>query len=235
MAECLTPSIAAHVHPRFSMKSAVSGSSQRAYWLKKLHEWHWISSAICLIGMLLFAFTGITLNHAGQIESKPRVETRESQMPPELLPPLQALQASLKDKPKSEASPEFPAPVAAFIRSEMKVDVSGRAVEWSDDEAYVPMPRPGGDAWLRVDLKEGAIEYESTDRGWISYINDLHKGRNTGGAWSLFLDVFAVGCLVFCITGLLILKMHSERRPLTWPMVGLGLVIPALLALLLIH
>ncbi|QIL79846.1 hypothetical protein G7047_07945 [Diaphorobacter sp. HDW4A] len=217
------------------MKSAVSGGSQRAYWLKKLHEWHWISSAICLIGMLLFAFTGITLNHAGQIESKPRVETREGQMPEPLLAQLQAVQASLKEQDKSAASPTFPDPVNAFIRSEIKVDVAGRSVEWNDDEAYVALPRPGGDAWLRVDLKEGAVEYESTDRGWISYINDLHKGRNTGGAWSLFLDVFAVGCLVFCLTGLLILKMHSERRPLTWPMVGLGLVIPALLALLLIH
>ena len=217
------------------MKSAVSGGSQRAYWLKKLHEWHWISSAICLIGMLLFAFTGITLNHAGQIESKPRVETREGQMPEPLLAQLQAVQASLKEQDKSAASPTFPDPVNAFIRSEIKVDVVGRSVEWNDDEAYVALPRPGGDAWLRVDLKEGAVEYESTDRGWISYINDLHKGRNTGGAWGLFLDVFAVGCLVFCLTGLLILKMHSERRPLTWPMVGLGLVIPALLALLLIH
>ncbi|MBF5004285.1 PepSY-associated TM helix domain-containing protein [Diaphorobacter caeni] len=220
------------------MKSAVSGGSQRAYWLKKLHEWHWISSAICLIGMLLFAFTGITLNHAGQIESRPRVQTREGAMPAPLLAQLQVLQelqVNLKEQGKSAASPPIPASVAAFIRSEINVDVAGRTVEWSDDEAYVAMPRPGGDAWLRVDLKDGAVEYESTDRGWISYINDLHKGRNTGGAWSLFLDVFAVGCLVFCITGLLILKMHSERRPLTWPMVGLGLVIPALLALLLIH
>ena len=97
------------------------------------------------------------------------------------------------------------------------------------------MPRPGGDAWLRVDLKEGSVEYEKTDRGWISYLNDLHKGRNTGGAWSLFIDVFAIGCLVFCITGLLILKMHAQRRPMTWPMVGLGLVLPALLVLLLVH
>ena len=97
------------------------------------------------------------------------------------------------------------------------------------------MPRPGGDAWLRVDLKDGAVEYERTDRGWISYLNDLHKGRMTGGAWSLFIDVFAIGCLVFCITGLLILKMHAQRRPMTWPMVGLGLVLPALLVLLLVH
>ncbi|QNP48822.1 PepSY-associated TM helix domain-containing protein [Diaphorobacter aerolatus] len=217
------------------MKSAVSGGSQRAYWLKKLHEWHWISSAICLIGMLLFAITGITLNHAGQIESRPRVESRSAQTPPELLRQLQNLQAGLKNQAKSAASPELPAAAVAFVGKEFKADVSGRAVEWSDEEAYVPLPRPGGDAWLRVGLKDGAMEYESTDRGWISYINDLHKGRHTGGAWSLFLDVFAVGCLVFCVTGLLILKMHSERRPLTWPMVGLGLVIPALLALLLTH
>ena len=30
--------------------------SRRAFWLKQLHTWHWISSAVCLIGMLLFAF-----------------------------------------------------------------------------------------------------------------------------------------------------------------------------------
>ena len=54
-------------------------------------------------------------------------------------------------------------------------------------------------------------------------------------AWSWFIDVFAAACLVFSITGLLILKFHAVSRPSTWPLVGLGLVIPALLALLLIH
>ena len=217
------------------MKAASSSAPQRAYWLKKLHEWHWISSAICLIGMLLFAFTGITLNHAGQIESKPRVESREGQLPAPLLDVLKAAQQQGRAAKDDKTSVPLPDAVKHWLGEEMKLSMGQHEVEWSEDEAYVPMPRPGGDAWLRVDLKDGALEYESTDRGWISYINDLHKGRNTGSAWSLFLDVFAVGCLVFCITGLLILKMHSERRPLTWPMVGLGLVIPALLALLLIH
>jgi hypothetical protein len=54
-------------------------------------------------------------------------------------------------------------------------------------------------------------------------------------AWSWFIDIFAAACLVFCITGLFILKMHAGNRPFTWPMVGLGLVLPALLALLFIH
>ena len=56
--------------------SASSPSTQqqrRGYWLRTLHQWHWISAAVCLIGMLLFAVTGITLNHAAQIEAKPVV------------------------------------------------------------------------------------------------------------------------------------------------------------------
>lgn len=216
------------------MTAASSNAPQRAYWLKKLHEWHWISSAICLIGMLLFAVTGFTLNHAGQIESKLRVESRDAQLPRDLLEKLQQAQRQGVEAADKNAV-GLPAEVDGWLAQQIKVSAEGFAVEWSEDEAYVPMPRPGGDAWLRVDLKEGLVEYEKTDRGWISYLNDLHKGRNTGGAWSLFIDVFAIGCLVFCITGLLILKMHAQRRPMTWPMVGLGLVLPALLVLLLVH
>lgn len=216
------------------MTAASPNAPQRAYWLKKLHEWHWISSAICLIGMLLFALTGFTLNHAGQIESKPKVESRDAQLPPDLLEKLQQAQKQGVEAADKNAV-GLPAEVDGWLARQIKVSAKGFAVEWSEDEAYVPMPRPGGDAWLRVDLKEGSVEYEKTDRGWISYLNDLHKGRNTGGAWSLFIDVFAIGCLVFCITGLLILKMHAQRRPMTWPMVGLGLVLPALLVLLLVH
>jgi len=216
------------------MTAASSNVPQRAYWLKKLHEWHWISSAVCLIGMLLFALTGFTLNHAGQIEAKPRVESRDAQLPDDLLEKLQAAQKQQAQAASNEGVP-LPAAVQDWVGRQLKVGTQGFAVEWSDDEAYVAMPRPGGDAWLRLGLKDGAVEYEKTDRGWISYLNDLHKGRNTGGAWSLFIDVFAIGCLVFCITGLLILKMHAQRRPMTWPMVGLGLVLPALLVLLLVH
>lgn len=58
-------------------------------WLGTLRQWHWISSALCLVGMLLFSVTGITLNHAGQIESKPQVQSRAAQLPESLLAKLQ--------------------------------------------------------------------------------------------------------------------------------------------------
>ena len=46
------------------------------FWKRQVRTWHWMSGAVCLIGMLLFALTGITLNHAGQIPASPRTVER---------------------------------------------------------------------------------------------------------------------------------------------------------------
>src|SRR5262249_27012424 len=125
--------------------------------------------------------------------------------------------------------------LADWVRERMGVPVAGQEAEWSAPEIYVSLPRPGGDAWLSIDRASGEARYERTDRGWIAYLNDLHKGRNTGFAWSLFLDVFAIACIVFCATGLVLLQLMSNGRPSTWPLVGLGLAIPALIAMFFIH
>jgi hypothetical protein len=206
---------------------AQNGQQRRSYWLKTLHQWHWISSAVCLIGILLFAITGITLNHSSQIEGKPAVTTLKTQLSPELL-------AELAEHTEKGKSP-LPEAVRAAIAAQIDVRVGTRAAEWSDGEVYVSMPRAGGDAWLNIDLASGDVEYEKTDRGWISYLNDLHKGRNTGTAWSWFIDIFAVACVVFAVTGFFLLQLHARQRPMTWPLVGLGFVVMLLVAILFIH
>ena len=200
---------------------------RRSFWLKQLHQWHWISSAACLIAMLLFAATGITLNHAAQIEAHPHVVNKTAQIPPDILTLVQAEKHSAKDS--------VPLMLQRWLDQQMAVSIGHQQGEWSDDELYVSLPRPGGDAWLRIDLGNGQVEYEKTDSGWISYFNDLHKGRNTGPAWSWFIDIFAVACLLFCVTGLLLLQLHAGNRPMTWPLVGVGLVVPLILAIIFIH
>ena len=194
-------------------------------WLGTLRQWHWISSALCLVGMLLFAVTGFTLNHAAQIEARPSVIERQAQLP-------EPLQRALQTSPPQAGLPED---LRGWIEATLQIDLREREAEWSDGELYVALPRPGGDAWLSLTLETGELLYESTDRGWISYLNDLHKGRNTGTAWSWFIDLFAAACIVFSLTGLLLLQRHATGRPTTWPVVGAGLVIPVLLALLFIH
>lgn len=190
-----------------------------------LRQWHWISSALCLFGMLLFAATGITLNHAGQIESRPHTVTHQAQLP-------EALHRSLRDDAPNAG---LPVGLRNWLEDELALSLADREAEWSDSELYIALPRPGGDAWLSLDLKSGTLEYESTDRGWIAYFNDLHKGRHTGAAWRLFLDLFAIAGLIFSLTGLLLLHRYAGSRPATWPLTGLGLLVPLLLALLFIH
>lgn len=194
-------------------------------WLGTLRQWHWISSALCLAGMLLFALTGITLNHAGQIEGKAQVSSRIEQLP-------QTLHDRLLEETPREG---LPADLADWLEETLGIRLAGREAEWSDGELYIGLPRPGGDAWLSLDVHSGELEYEVTDRGWIAYFNDLHKGRHTGTAWSGFIDLFAVACVIFSITGLLLLHRHAAGRPTTWPLTALGLVIPVVLALLFIH
>ncbi|TAJ74897.1 MAG: hypothetical protein EPO51_01915 [Phenylobacterium sp.] len=198
----------------------------RAGFLRQTLRWHWISAAVCLVGMLLFAITGITLNHAGAIMAKPQTIAREGELPAPLRAGLRAAETAKGDLPPA---------TRAWLDKEMKIRAPAGPVEWSAGEAYVALPGPGSDGWVTLDTESGAVAYEQTERGWIAYLNDLHKGRNTGPAWSWFIDVFALACVVFCVTGLLLLQLHSKARPSTWPLVGLGFLIPVLLALFLIH
>lgn len=199
----------------------------KGFWLRQFRQWHWISAALCLVGTLLFAATGVTLNHASQIEAKPKVARRTAVLPQDLIPALKAT-PSAKDAP-------LPVPVRQWVEHKLDVSLKGRAGEWSDDEVYVALARPGGDAWLSVDRATGDVEYEKTTRGWISLFNDLHKGRNTGPAWTWVIDLFAAAMVVFSITGLVLLQLYAKGRPVTWPLVAGGLVVPVIVFFLFIH
>lgn len=192
-----------------------------------IRKWHWMSSALCFVCMLLFSVTGITLNHAGSIEASPTTLHLEGELP-------EALRAEII-LPKQQKNMEIPASLLRWFKETHNVRLATAQAEINATELYVALPRPGGDAWLSVDTETGAFEYESTSRGWISYANDLHKGRNTGMAWIYFMDVFALACIIFSVTGFLLLQRYADTRSQTWPLLIAGLVIPILFMLFLIH
>lgn len=181
------------------------------------HWLHWTSAAVCLAALLLFSITGITLNHASAIGGQPVVTSGEAQLPL----PLMGL-VSGTDTPE-----KLPDPIADWMENQFDIDTRNAGVEWSQDELYISAPGPGRDAWVSVDRASGAAKFERTDRGWLAYFNDLHKGRNTGLVWWIFIDVVAAACLFFSITGLILLQIQARQRKSTWPLVtgGIGLVV----------
>jgi len=203
-------------------------ATARAFWVRQFINWHWISAAISLVGMFLFAATGITLNHAGDIATTPVVREATAQLPAPLLQSLEAVDPDATRQP-------LPNELSMWVDQAFSINTANREAEWSDEEIYLAMSRPGGDSWISIDRTSGEALHEDTWRGWIAYLNDLHKGRNTGEAWAWFIDIFALACVIFCITGLGLLWFKAAPRPATWPLVGLGMLIPMLLALFLIH
>ncbi len=206
---------------------AARPKQMRLFWMQQVRLWHWTSSALSLLGLVAFDATGLTLNHAAAIDATPRVVARQAQLPPDLVAQL----ASMPQEGTAAAPPRL----RARLERALPVRGSGAEIEWSPGEAYLTLPRPGGEAWISIDRASGSIEYEKTTRGAVAVLNDLHKGRNTGAVWRGFIDGFAVACLVFAFSGLFLLQLHAKMRPITWPLVAGGLAAPALLVLFFLH
>jgi hypothetical protein len=189
------------------------------------HVLHWMSAAVCLAALLLFSITGITLNHASAIGGEPVVTRHEAQLPQ----PLMGLVAGTDEQVR------LPGPIGDWLESEFAIDTRNASVEWSEEELYVSAPGPGRDAWVALDRATGMAKSERTDRGWMAYFNDLHKGRNAGVVWWIFIDVVAVACLFFSITGLVLLQIQARQRKSTWPLVGGGVAIVIALMIFFAH
>ena len=200
----------------------MSSKTNKNNWKKQLHTWHWVSSAVSLICMILFSITGITLNHASSFESNPTEIKYENKIPEPIL-------RSIKNNSELKIIPlQFKEWINA--QTDMDNDLLEMKPEWNEYEIYVQKPIPGGDKWMSIDLDTNNFIYMHTNRGWISWLNDLHKGRNTHISWIWFIDIFALATLVFCITGLILLQIHSKKRRSTWYITSAGVFIPGIIA-----
>ena len=202
-------------------------SRARMQLYRTMHLWHWISAAVCFAALTLFTVTGITLNHASAISAKPVVTSGDAQLPSDLL-------AELRNPELTGAVPP-PPKIVEWAESAFRLSLRGATPEWSEEELYLSAPGPGRDGWVSIDRASGAAKYEATDRGWVAYFNDLHKGRNAGIAWTIFIDVVAVAVLFFSLTGLLLLWIQARQRASTWPLVGGGVAIMAALMIFFAH
>lgn len=201
-------------------------SRARMQLYRTTHLWHWISAAICFAALTLFTVTGITLNHASAIGANPVVESGTAQLPDELRAEL---------RKQRDAVEQNAAVFIDWAEGAFDLSLSGAAAEWSAEELYLSAPGPGRDAWVSIDVASGAAKFEATDRGWVAYFNDLHKGRNTGIAWMIFIDIVAVAVLFFSITGLILLWIQARLRTSTWPLVGGGVVLVVVLMIFFAH
>ncbi|MEM7217288.1 MAG: PepSY-associated TM helix domain-containing protein [Pseudomonadota bacterium] len=189
----------------------------RALALRCLRLIHLYTSAVLLASLAFFAVTGVALNH-GWYGQDAAAESWS-------LPLDEPLQAALGLP--SQWSPDLTR-LQAEISRRTTLGTPQRIEQFEDfEEISLEYDLIAGQALVLVTPAELSIEI---DRGsWLAVLNALHKGRGSGGVWSAFIDVSAIGMLVFALTGFGIVLFNRQRRRQALVTLAAGVLTPVLL------
>ena len=182
----------------------------------------WMHIYLSMFGLatiLFFGVTGITLNHPdwvfGSVESVIQVK---GQVELRWLNP--AAPSEVRAEPDAER-PVMKLEIVEHLRKEHGIRGALAEFRADDRECMVAFKGPGYDADAFIDRETGRYSLTETRHGFLAVINDLHKGRDTGPAWSVVIDVSAGLMVVISMTGLVLL-FYIKRRRVPGLMIGLA-------------
>ncbi len=173
----------------------------------------WLHIYLSMLGLgalLFFSVTGITLNHPDWMLGGRRHEQRLTGQLPALW--LAAGQGESAVNKLAVVEELRRAHGLGGLVDEFRVD---------DTECSVAFKGPGSSADAFVNRQTGAYQLTVASEGWLALVNDLHKGRHTGAAWAVLIDVTAVLLMLVAISGLWLL-FYVRRRRNSGLWIGLG-------------
>jgi hypothetical protein len=173
------------------------------HWKRRFaHLARWLHTYLSMLSfaiLLFFAATGLTLNHAEWFEG--RVNTAQYQG---------TLDAAWFKTPDPKVVEQDK--IVAYLRRAqgIKGDVSDFHVD--ETQCEVLFKGPGYEADASIDRGTGKYDLRVSRSGLIAILNDLHKGRDTGGKWSAMIDFSAVLMTLVSLTGLTLIFFLNKRR-----------------------
>jgi hypothetical protein len=186
---------------------------------------HIYLSMFGLAAVLFFSVTGLTLNHPdwffANVES---ISEAEGQFPRDWLH---------LDAPGGIAEEDRVDRLGVVEHLRAEHGVRGALVEFSVDEyeCFVTFKGAGYAADAQVDRETGEYLLTQSSFGPVAVLNDLHKGRDTGPAWSVAIDASAVVLTLISLSGLILLfYLKLRRNPgLVVALVGAAVVVAVVL------
>jgi hypothetical protein len=189
---------------------------RRSLWLNKLAAaLRWLHIYISLLGftaLMFFAVTGLTLNHPTWFGAdQQHVAERQGEIPTEWLqlPGTLAVEGTEEIDYSRNVDRLM---VVEHLRG--KHGFRGAVSEFRVDEreCLILFKGPGVMADVMIDRTTGAFTATQTSMGVVAILNDLHKGRDSGFAWSVLIDVSAVVTAVLSLTGIGLIFFLRRKR-----------------------
>jgi hypothetical protein len=162
---------------------------------------HAYLSAFAFLALIFFSVTGLTLNHPEWLAGRPREEVRKVHVP----------------KAEIETALTAPEPERALAAAVgRRAPLRGRYAsgEMLDGEALLRLEGPSGvtDITLTTATGEGEVSVRAASA--VQALNDLHKGKAAGKAWSWAIDVSAVVFILLSVIGyVLFFSLRLRLKP----------------------
>jgi hypothetical protein len=90
---------------------------------------------------------------------------------------------------------------------------------------HVELKGPGRQTDAEIDRRTGETTVSVERKGALVRLDDLHRGKDAGRAWSLIIDVSAVLLLLGSLTGILMWYALPRRRKLGVMSLAAGVVV----------
>ncbi|HTI66888.1 MAG TPA: PepSY-associated TM helix domain-containing protein [Caulobacteraceae bacterium] len=179
----------ANARARAQAKSKGQGGFGAGGFYRLCRMLHAYLSAFAFLALLFFAFTGLTLNHPDWlVGGRPVEQVRNAHLP------KAELDAALE-------APDAGRALAAAVGRQTPVLGRYQSGEILGGEALLRMEGPAGVTDITVQTATGAAEVDTKAAGAVAMLNDLHKGKAAGKAWSWVIDVSAVVLIVMSLLG----------------------------------
>jgi hypothetical protein len=189
----------------------------------------WLHIYLSLFGLaatLFFSATGLTLNHPDWFfANKERRESRKGTIEPSWVRQAEGMSPPNAKSPGDVARLE----IVEHLRAQERVRGALADFRVDELECTLTFKGPAYAADVLIDRETGAYELTETTFGLVALLNDLHKGRDSGQAWSIVIDVAAILLVLISLTGLILILYLKLRRRSGLILAVVGLVVLGLL------
>ncbi len=182
-----------------------------------LARWLHIYLSMISFGIVFFfAITGLTLNHADKFGDQVKSVQEKGHL-------------DLNWVKTTDTAKIAKLEIVEYLRKKNNIKVALSDFRIDDSQIGVSFKGPGFAADAFINRATGEYDLTKTSAGFVGIINDLHKGRDTGPLWSVFIDVAAILMTLVSLTGMLLLLFIKRKRISGLMVAALGLLLAYLI------
>ena len=196
-----------------SSKKDASKTLFEKYHLASVARWlHIYLSMLSFAILLFFAVTGLTLNHAEWFAGQQQITQHKGK-----------LQLKWVNNPDTAKVAKLE--IVEYLRHTHGIKGYLSDFRIDDTECSISFKGSGYSSDSFINRETGEYDLSETRMGIMAVMNDLHKGRDSGGSWSKLIDISAILMTIVALSGITMICFIKRRRFSGLIIAGVGVLV----------